>query len=203
MQKKFLMLLTLLLFTFSTRVSAQNSSEWEFDYEIPVTKIIDAKNSSGEFDHRVYYSQLGEVNALVIVCHGYYDANGNYGVVINNGQHSDYINAISEAIGWWIQKGKLNCGSFEGVVLVACHTGFAPTVSHIPILDMNLVMVNNYKGENGIVEDFDRSGKVVGIKIFRRINTAPYALGVDNTSASRNSSKRLATQDEVSRIYVP
>ena len=193
MRWKIFIFLAILLAMIPQKISAQNYAGWRFDVEIPAVRIIDAVNSNGEFDHRIYFSKLDRGNALLIVCHGYHDLHGNYGVVINSGASYDYVNEISRAIMHWIQQGKIDYRSFEGVILVTCHTGYAQRVSYIPELNMNLVTVNNHKGENGIVEGRDLFGNKV-VRIFRRIDD----LDVENTGKSRS-----ATREESAQMFIP
>lgn len=201
MQKKFFMLLAILLFAMNSRVSAAFSDEWHYDFDIPVTGVVNAINDYGEFDHKLYYSDVAGTNCLIVVCHGWYDDNGQYGITINNANYYDYAHGIAEAVQWWAAKGIINPRDIEGVVLVTCHTGFAPRTTPIPELGgMKVVVINDYKGENGVVEQFDRSTKkVIALSVYRKFDPR-YQMKSRNRGT--NIQNRQLTDDEASRMIV-
>ena len=203
MIRKIFTFLAILLAMLSQNASANIiglSDVWKYDFDIPVTRVVDAINDSGGFDHRLYFSDVAGTNCLIVVCHGWHDANDRYGITINNSQHYDYTHAIAEAVEWWHSKGILNPSDIEGVVLITCHTGFAPQTAEIPELGVKLVVINDYKGENGVVEQFDPdTHEVIALSVYRK---ADPRYPMKSRNRGTNIQDRKITQAESDRMMV-
>ena len=197
--KKILSMIFFVLFAVTANVSAADNADyiWEFEGELPVEKILEAVNDEDDFDHSIYYMSKSDHKSLIFVCHGWVD-NGEYGIVVNNADHYDYVAAVTEAIENWQRRGKLNV-PFENVVLVACYSGYAPRVVQMPELGTRLIMAIDNKAPNGISEEFEEDGTLRGISLWRAV--VPMSLG--RGEKTRMSHGRRATEEETKKIFVP
>lgn len=166
--KKILAMLALILLTISPNAQAA-SDDWELDYRVPVTLLVNAKNSDGKIEHRIYYVNHPQQPFLIFACDGAMK-DGRFGLVVNNSFHADdYPAAISEALLWWKQKGMLNCGAFNFVVLVTNYPKYLAKEKQLPILDIKLVTLNSDKTTlNLITENADSNGNPTELLVYHK-----------------------------------
>ena len=158
--KRFLMFIVLSVLLISRTASAAEE-DYVCDYEFPATPLVRCVNN-GEFEHNIYYFAVGDNKCLVVVCHGFVDNNGNYGIFMHNRHRYDYPQAITESVAYWTKQGKLrNAGDFSYVFMHTCHTGYAQSSTNLPVYNINLVRAIDYKGINWFSENYLDNGQVM------------------------------------------
>ncbi len=163
---------------FSANTSAEDASSYSWkpvpDYDFYCERLVKCVTASGEFDHSLYYFNNKEGNkCLVLLCHGFVDRFGNFGIVINNIPRYDFAYAISEVLAYWSQKGFLNSDGFEYLFLSTCYVGNMPQAVKLPLFNINLVPAfDDHKNVTGHVETVE-DGKI-RLRLYRGY---PKALG--------------------------
>ena len=135
----------------------ENLPSYDFFCERRLVKCVTA---SGEFDHSLFYYADGENKCLVVLCHGFVDRFGNFGIVLNNVPRYDFAQAVSEILAYWSHKGVLNCGEYNYVFLNSCYIGSMPQAVKLPLFNINLVRAMDHKNVTGHVESVESDGRI-------------------------------------------
>ena len=166
---RFLFLSILCIFVFfsaNTEAEDAESYSWENSpsHDFYCKRLVKCVTLSGEWDHSLYYYNDKEGNkCLVLLCHGFVDRFGNFGIVLHNVPRYDCANAVSETLAYWSQKGFLNSDKGEGydyVFLNSCYIGRMPQTLKLPLFDINLVKSMTHEGVTGHVETVENDGRI-------------------------------------------
>ena len=183
MFKRFFIIVLCVSLFFSTEASAESASSYDWDetpaYDFECQHLLECVTHSKDWDHSVYYFAKDDNKCIVILCHGFIDNNGDFGIVINEEYRYDYAQAISETLAHWSRKGYLNCGEYDYVFLNSCYIGHMPSSVKLPLFNINLVRALEHKGVTGHVETFEDNGNV-RLRLYRAY---PKSLGSQKVTA--------------------
>lgn len=139
---------------FSVLLALNSSAEavrGSLDCEFIVKELASHRYSDGEFNHGLYYANIGGHDVLIVLCHGGVE-NGRYGIELNGQFRFDYSNAISELITYYNQRGNFRSISNVDIILLGtCHAGYAsdiilPNYVVLPEYSIPMVTLIDYSG---------------------------------------------------------
>lgn len=167
MLKKLSVALLIILFLAAGKNVSAEEYDWEKVFDFACKRLVNCVKSNGEWDHSVYYFAEGNNRCLVVVCHGFYDRNNGYGILMHDRTRYDYAQAVAESLAYWSRQGKLQCGPYDYVFMNTCYSGYAQQDTQLPMFDVNLHMAINFKGVTGYIEHFDQNGNVNRISLWK------------------------------------
>lgn len=164
-------------------VEAEDASSYSWnpipDYDFYCERLVRCVTASGEWDHSLLYfnDKEDDNKCLVVLCHGFVDKFGNFGIVLNNIPRYDVAQAISEILAHWSQRGFLNCADgYDFVFLNSCYIGGMPPAVRLPLFNINLVRSMDHTNVTGHVETVEPDGRV-RLRLYRGY---PKPLGTRN-----------------------
>lgn len=165
MLKRFFLIVLCISLFFSAKVSAESASAYDWDstptYDFHCERLVNCVDSSNnKWDHSVYYFEENDNKCLVILCHGFVDSKGEFGIVMHKQFRYDYAQAVAESLAYWSSKGYLKCGEYDYVFLNSCYIGNMPSSVKLPVFNVNLVRAFDHKNVTGHVEDIEADGRV-------------------------------------------